>query len=90
MATCKRKHRYNPIFEHLDFSEEWFGLDTRFHCSGCAYNQGWDDGINGRPNNPNLVILDTSQAGYVRHTNPVQAYNWGYTDATTGVARRSF
>ena len=89
MAWCKRNHRSNPIFANLPFSEEYFDLPTRWHCAGCAYNQGWEDGIASRPHSPNLDVLDQSQAQNVRHKNPMVAYDWGYNDAVTGVSRRS-
>ena len=89
MAWCNRTHRSNPIFRTLPFSEEFFGLQKRWYCAGCAYNQGYDDGAVGRPSNPNLAILDQSQASEVRHKNPLTAYDWGYADAIAGIPRRS-
>lgn len=89
MAWCKQKHRDNTVFRNLPFSEEFFDLPTRWHCAGCAYNQGWDHGTAGQLRNPNLAILDQSQAKEVRHKNPMMAYDWGYDDAVAGRPRRS-
>ena len=89
MAWCNRNHRDNIIFRALPFSEEYFGLPKRWYCAGCSYNQGYDDGIAGRPNNPNLAVLDQSQASEVRHKNPITSYDWGYNDAIGGIPRRS-
>jgi hypothetical protein len=89
MAWCRQNHRSNPIFRGLPFSEEFFGLHRRWHCAGCAYNQGYEDGVAGRPHNPDLAVLDQSQAQEVRHKNPIVAYEWGYTDAVNGIPRRS-
>ena len=67
----------------LSFTEEYFGLGKRWKCAGCAYDQGYTDGFSGRLSDVNLAILYQSQAGCVRHRNPVVAYNWGYA---TGLA----
>jgi len=78
--ACNKNHRYDPRFNALSFSEEFFNEPERWKCAGCAYEQGFNDARAGRPNNPRLDVLDQSQAGTVRHRNPIEAYNLGYSD----------
>lgn len=80
MAWCKKSHRNDPKFRNLKFSEEYFGEPLRWKCAGCAYEQGFNDAKLGKANNPRLNELDQSQAGSVRHRNPIEAYNMGFSD----------
>jgi hypothetical protein len=80
MAWCKLDHRYDPKFSNLPFSEEYFDEPIRWKCSGCAYDQGYADAVAGNVELVRLRELDQSQAGTVRHTDPVVAYHWGYRD----------
>lgn len=83
MAICEKDHRYSPQFDKLNAEQ---GGDGRHKCAGCAYDQGFDDGLNGRNARCNPDILPESQAGNVRHKNVNEAYALGYTD---GVAKRN-
>lgn len=78
MGWCKKDHRYDPQFSNLPFSEEYFDEPIRWKCSGCAYDQGFNDAVKGRTKGVRLSVLDQSQAGTVRHTDPTVAYDWGY------------
>lgn len=80
MAWCNKDHRNDPKFSNLPFSEEFFNEPLRWKCAGCAYEQGFNDARLGHTNNPRLDVLDQSQAGTVRHRNPIEAYNMGYND----------
>lgn len=78
MAFCNKEHRYDASWASLADSQEFFGEDERWKCAGCAYDQGVEHATNGNVRKPNLNILDQSQAGTVRHKDPVEAYNLGY------------
>ncbi|WP_081701839.1 hypothetical protein [Oleidesulfovibrio alaskensis] len=82
MAICNKNHRYNPQFDELSPAQ---GGDGRHKCAGCAYDQGRDDGKEGRNANCNPDSLPESQAGTIRHKNVNEAYALGYQH---GVAER--
>lgn len=46
-------------------------------CPGCAYEQGFDDATNGNVRLPRLSQLDQSQAGTVRHKDPICSLQYG-------------
>lgn len=51
----------------------------RHRCAGCAYEKGYDDGLNRREQiDLDLDSLPESQAGTVRHKSPHAAYAAGY------------
>lgn len=77
---CNKPHRYDPKFSSLETSQEFYMEDRRHQCAGCAYEQGYDDAINGRASNFRPEVLNISQAGTVRHKDPKQAYELGYKD----------
>ena len=80
MAYCNKDHRYTKRFNDLPESQEFFDQPERHKCAGCAYDQGFDHAINGIVNQLRLNELDQSQAGSVRHKNPVVAYILGYEE----------
>lgn len=80
MAWCKKEHRFDQKFYDLPESQEFFDEPERHKCAGCAYEQGYEHARNGMFKQPRLKDLDQSQAGTVRHKDPVAAYNLGYED----------
>lgn len=73
---CTKEHRYDRDFAALPEDQ---GNDGRHHCAGCAYDRGFDDGLNMRTIlDLRLDTLDESQAGAVRHRSPQAAYALGY------------
>ena len=80
MATCQNiQHRSNNLWLDLPDSQEFFNENERWKCVGCAYDQGFDDAVNGNPKGVRLNALPQSQAGTGRHKDPTVAYEWGYT-----------
>jgi DGQHR domain-containing protein len=77
---CKKEHRYYSSFQELPESQEFYEQSVRHKCAGCAYDQGYEDAINGRVFGIRLLELNISQAGTVRHKDPKQAYELGYSD----------
>lgn len=75
---CKKNHRYDSIFLELPESQKFYSKDERHKCAGCAYDQGFEDAINGYDNAIRLDELNISQAGTVRHKDPIEAYKLGY------------
>ena len=75
MPICQSEHRYRPSLEGLPDSQ---GGDGRHKCAGCAYEQGYDDGFEGRGRQPNLEQWSDSQAGTGRHRDVWAAYDLGY------------
>jgi hypothetical protein len=81
MPTCQNiQHRTNERFTDLPDSQEFFGEPERWKCVGCAYDQGYNDAVNGDPKGIRLAALPQSQAGTGRHKDPTIAYEWGYGD----------
>lgn len=75
---CKKKHRYDVKFNDLPGDQGGAG---RHKCAGCAYEQGYNDGIKRLEHlHINLDDLPLSQAGTVRHISPHAAYARGYYD----------
>jgi len=75
---CNKKHRYWPNFESLPFDQGGVG---RHKCSGCAYENGFKDGLERKESiYIDLDSLPESQAGSVRHKSPHAAYARGYFD----------
>ncbi|MCX6231148.1 MAG: DGQHR domain-containing protein [Bacteroidetes bacterium] len=77
-GICKRPHRFDSIFAELPESQKFYTKDVRHKCAGCAFDQGYEDAIKGITNGIRLDELDISQAGTVRHKDPIEAYNMGY------------
>jgi len=77
---CKKSHRYDSIFTDLPESQKFYSKDERHKCAGCAYDQGYEDALSGIDNLIRLDELNTSQAGTVRHKDPVEAYKMGYEE----------
>lgn len=77
-GICKKNHRFDTIFIDLPESQKFYSKDERHKCAGCAYDQGFADAINGVKNEIRLDELDISQAGTVRHKDPIAAYEMGY------------
>ena len=82
MPICQSEHRYLPILEDLPDSQDG---DGRHKCTGCAFEQGRDDGFEGRERQPNLNQWSESQAGTGRHKDVWAAYDLGFG---LGLARR--
>lgn len=80
VVICKKPHRYDEKFKALDDSQEFYMEGKRHQCAGCAYDQGFNDAIKGLPKNFRVEELNISQAGTVRHKDPMQAYELGYSD----------
>jgi hypothetical protein len=78
---CQKEHRYDEKFNTLPHDQ---GGTGRHRCAGCAYDKGYQDGLNRREQlNIDLDSLDVSQAGTVRHKSPHAAYAQGYYDGVT-------
>jgi hypothetical protein len=77
--TCNKQHKYAAIFAGLSDSPGDIG---RHKCAGCAYELGFEAGLNNQPNNYESIVhnLPDSQAGTVRHKDPEEAYNMGYIE----------
>ncbi len=80
LNICKKEHRYNSIFNDLPESQEFIIDKERHHCAGCAYEQGYNDAMNGIEGGIRLDELNISQAGAVRHKDPLAAYILGYKE----------
>jgi len=75
---CEKEHRYSQEFENLPIDQ---GGDGRHKCAGCAYDRGFQDGLQRKEKiDIDLESLDESQAGTVRHKSPHAAYAQGYVD----------
>lgn len=76
IMVCEKKHRYDTRFENLPEDQGGAG---RHRCAGCAYEKGYEDGLNRKEQlNLDLDSLPKSQAGSVRHKSPHAAYALGY------------
>lgn len=75
---CTKKHRYDPQYNNLPVDQGGAG---RHRCAGCAYDKGYEDGLNRREQiDLDLDYLPESQAGTVRHKSLHAAYATGYLD----------
>lgn len=75
-VECKNEHRYWSTFEFFPYDQGGVG---RHKCAGCAYEKGFQDGLNRKESmNLELDSLSDSQAGVVRHKSPHAAYAFGY------------
>lgn len=74
---CRKNHRYARLFAALPSAQSEPG---RHKCAGCAYEQGFEDGLNNQASRYVAIVehLPYSQAGTVRHTSPEEAYRLGY------------
>lgn len=79
MPICDQQHRYAAFFDTLPDSQ---GEEGRHKCAGCAYEQGFNAGLNNQQSNYAGIVqnLPDSQAGTVRHKAPEAAYNRGYDE----------
>lgn len=77
---CDKDHRHDRSFERLPRDQ---GSVGRHVCAGCAYERGYDLGID------EVTVLDVerelddlpeSQASAVRHKSPYVAFALGYAD----------
>jgi len=76
IVECDKDHRNWPTFESLPNDQGGHG---RHKCAGCAYEKGFQDGLNRRESMElNLDSLPNSQAGVVRHKSPHAGYALGY------------
>lgn len=72
---CQKDHRYRAEFDALQDDQS---NPPRHKCCGCAYEQGLIDGEAGKAQNPQVNSWPKSQAGTVRHKNPIEAYQLGH------------
>lgn len=70
--ACEKQHRYDPQYNNLPVDQGGAG---RHRCAGCAYERGYEDGLNRKEK---LDLDLESQAGTVRHKSPHAAYAAGY------------
>ena len=78
--TCQQDHRHDPFFDRLPKDQGSFG---RHVCAGCAYERGYELGINKITSinvESELDDLLESQASSVRHKSPYVAFALGYAD----------
>lgn len=76
--ACQLPHRYEIEFETLPDDQ---GGNGRHKCAGCAYDRGYQAGIQLQDNvTLDLNSLPDSQAGTVRHKSPHAAFAKGYLD----------
>jgi hypothetical protein len=75
---CKLDHRENQMFSILPEGQAY--SEGRHKCAGCAYDQGYADGLAGYEPHFRPEEIDFSQAGVVRHKSALASYNMGYTD----------
>jgi len=77
-TVCDKEHRYWDIFDTFPVDQGGYG---RHKCAGCAYENGFQDGLKRKDQlNVNLNNLPISQAGTIRHKSPHAAYAKGYFD----------
>ncbi|HDN0682443.1 TPA: hypothetical protein RXG61_004018 [Escherichia coli] len=80
MSTCNKDHRSDPYFARLPVDQGDFG---RHKCAGCAYEAGYQRGINRCMSidmETDFQNLPESQADAVRHKSPYVAYAQGYAN----------
>lgn len=76
---CTKKHRYLPEYDLLpEAQDDQHG--NRHICAGCAYEDGLNDGLSGKPQKTDFSHLPYSQAGTVRHKDAKAAYDEGYAE----------
>ena len=84
IMACKRDHtKIQDVMSELPFNQGGIG---RHKCAACAYERGFQDGLNHIEEiNLKQVIdsLEESQAGSQRHKSPHAAYAKGYLDGIT-------
>lgn len=74
---CLKDHRYIPELSNLPDAQSGAG---RHKCPGCAYELGYQDGLNHNIKALDINLLDDSQAGTGRHKDVYAAYALGYQD----------
>ena len=79
--ACKKDHSVlQEIMKTLPIDQGGWG---RHKCAACAYEKGYEDGVN-HVEQINLTVimqnLEQSQAGAQRHKSPQAAYIRGYYD----------
>jgi hypothetical protein len=74
---CKKEHRYADILLTLPDSQS--PSEGRHKCPGCAYELGFEDGFNNKPQKSVAELkLPDSQAGTGRHKSAQAAYDLGW------------
>lgn len=87
MSICYNSHRYAPVFAQLPEDQ---GGEGRHKCCGCAYQQGYRQGLlRSSQAWVNLEALPESQAGTVRHKSPQAAFAQGYRDGVQDSYRQA-
>jgi len=76
MPECDKDHRYEEIFTTLPDDQ---GGTGRHKCAGCAYEEGYRQGLKRTRQALSYEELPNSQAGTVRHKSPEAAYELGYS-----------
>jgi len=78
MSICHHPHRHDEKFNSLPDDQGGHG---RHRCCGCAYERGFNLGVNRSENlELDLDSLPESQASVVRHKRPHAAFAKGYYD----------
>lgn len=80
VEVCQKQHRYDMKFEVLPESQEFYMEDRRHQCAACAFDQGYKDAIENKSKNFRVEELNISQAGVVRHKDPLKGYEMGYEE----------
>lgn len=76
MTICHKNHRYDDVFAQLPDDQ---GGDGRHKCAGCAYEEGYKQGLLRTRKSLDFEALPDSQAGMVRHKSPYEAFELGYS-----------
>lgn len=77
-TACQDLHRDWPFLESLPHDQGGHG---RHKCAGCAYERGYDAGLERLELlNIDLDSLPDSQASVIRHKSPHAAFAMGYID----------
>ncbi|GEM_PF-209159 len=83
IEICQKDHRFDEKYKEIPENQEFYMEGRRHQCAGCAYEQGYDDAKNNRESNFRVEELNISQAGTVRHRDPLKSYEWGYREGLT-------
>lgn len=75
---CQKEHRYYEEFASLPYAQDNQN-QGRHVCAGCAYEQGVRDGLDNNIKRTRFDDLESSQAGNVRHRDPLASYDLGYS-----------
>lgn len=80
IEVCQKEHRFDKKFASLPESQKFYMAKRRHQCAACAYEQGLKDAREGKDFNFRVEVLNVTQAGVVRHKDPLKGYEKGYND----------